>query len=304
MNVLLTIDGKDIIMPISKDAVDLTNIYDSISGLLDLNRESISMTDIISVLDEEYHNHPCLKQLPDKKEFSIEEIQSFLFEDDFCISHSIDAYVEQAYQEKFNVTVIGGYMFPEYHNITEKDKHNDIFIKCSIDTEISDYQLIDGKEIDWKNDLSKSYWRKYQKQLEIEKKDGPKLYWVETYDHDEDWFIIAQSSYHAKKFHNEFEGYGLEGFNLNCECLMIRAIPICNVPSEIFVKLSAEEDKNIFSNKYVFHAQTDFLEELGAKIISEKEPRIVEFDGMQFKEGDLQFKINHINNMHINKNNN
>ncbi len=302
MNVLLTIDGKDIIMPISKDAVDLSDISDSLCSLLD--KDSIAMNDVLGVVDEKYHDHPCLKQLPNEKEFDSEDLSWFLFEDEFSLSNTVDSYVEQAYQEKFGATVVGGYMCPEYYNLTDEDKDSGIFLKCSVDTEISDFKLIEGKEINWDSELSKSYWRKYQKHLELEKQGGAKLYWVETHDHDEDWFIIAQSSYAAKKFHNNFEGYGFEGYSMNCESLGIRAIPLCIVPPDIYVKyaeLSVREDENVFLRDFAFHAQFDILEELGAKIVSEKEPRIVQIDNIVFKEGKLQSEINHINNMIINK---
>ena len=35
-----------------------------------------------------------------------------------------------------------------------------------------------------------------------------KLYWVTTADHDEDWFIFAESARSAKRYHENYEGYG------------------------------------------------------------------------------------------------
>jgi hypothetical protein len=35
-----------------------------------------------------------------------------------------------------------------------------------------------------------------------------KLYWVFTKDHDEDWFIFAESARRARAFHENYEGYG------------------------------------------------------------------------------------------------
>ena len=35
-----------------------------------------------------------------------------------------------------------------------------------------------------------------------------KLYWVTTADHDEDWFILAESARSAKRYHEYYEGYG------------------------------------------------------------------------------------------------
>ena len=35
-----------------------------------------------------------------------------------------------------------------------------------------------------------------------------KLYWVTTRDHDEDWFIFAESARSARAYHEDYEGYG------------------------------------------------------------------------------------------------
>jgi len=35
-----------------------------------------------------------------------------------------------------------------------------------------------------------------------------KLYWCTTQDHDEDWFILAESARSAKRYHEYYEGYG------------------------------------------------------------------------------------------------
>jgi hypothetical protein len=35
-----------------------------------------------------------------------------------------------------------------------------------------------------------------------------KLYWVTTADHDEDWFIFADSARQARSYHEHYEGYG------------------------------------------------------------------------------------------------
>jgi hypothetical protein len=35
-----------------------------------------------------------------------------------------------------------------------------------------------------------------------------KLYWVTTDDHDEGWFIFAESARQARSYHEHYEGYG------------------------------------------------------------------------------------------------
>jgi len=39
-------------------------------------------------------------------------------------------------------------------------------------------------------------------------KQAVKLYWVTSQDHDEDWFIFAESASVARAYHEEYEGYG------------------------------------------------------------------------------------------------
>jgi hypothetical protein len=39
-------------------------------------------------------------------------------------------------------------------------------------------------------------------------KQTMKLYWVTTDDHDEDWFIFAESARRARTYHEDYEGYG------------------------------------------------------------------------------------------------
>jgi hypothetical protein len=39
-------------------------------------------------------------------------------------------------------------------------------------------------------------------------KQGIKLYWVTTPDHDQDWFIFADSARDAQAYHENYEGYG------------------------------------------------------------------------------------------------
>ena len=38
-------------------------------------------------------------------------------------------------------------------------------------------------------------------------KQTVKLYWVTTDDHDEDWFIFADSARQARAYHEDYEGY-------------------------------------------------------------------------------------------------
>src|SRR5260370_28331531 len=40
------------------------------------------------------------------------------------------------------------------------------------------------------------------------KQAAVKLYWCTTADHDEDWFIFAESARQARAYHEHYEGYG------------------------------------------------------------------------------------------------
>ena len=89
-----------------------------------------------------------------------------------------------------------------------------------------------------------------------------KLYWVITEQHEEDWFIIAETATEAAKIHEDYEGYDPG------EAI---AEHILNIPDEI----SAE--KGWPPNK--------LLKALGAKFINDGPARSVEISGRIFCEG-------------------
>jgi hypothetical protein len=98
-----------------------------------------------------------------------------------------------------------------------------------------------------------------------------KLYWVTTEDHDEDWFIIASSSEEASKFHEEMEGY---------EPGQARAEAILNIPENVPAEPGWPSDELLLA--------------VGAKFISNDQPRVVEIEGRKFCEGMLQATLNEI----------
>jgi len=95
-----------------------------------------------------------------------------------------------------------------------------------------------------------------------------KLYWVETEDHHEDWFIVASSNEEASLFHEENEGYNPGDAT---------AIEIIDIPDNISTDTGWPSD--------------DVLLSVGAKFINEDEPRIVEINGQKFVEGMLEAHI-------------
>src|ERR1039457_5229831 len=54
-------------------------------------------------------------------------------------------------------------------------------------------------------------------------KQTVKLYWVTTADHDEDWFIFAESARGAKRYHEYYEGYGAGDARAR---LIVRDVPL------------------------------------------------------------------------------
>lgn len=103
-------------------------------------------------------------------------------------------------------------------------------------------------------------------------KPALKLYWVETDDHDEDWFIIAEDEEGAASIHEGTEGYG-EG---DAEATLV-----CELPAE----LDAEPG----------WPSLELLEACSARIIRRETPRVVELGGRHYCEGMLEHELNRLN---------
>ena len=99
-----------------------------------------------------------------------------------------------------------------------------------------------------------------------------KLYWVTTWDHDEDWFIVAPSPTEASQYFENFEGYNPG----DAEAEEILDIPE-NAPAE--TGWPSEE----------------LLLEVGAKFLLNDQTRVVEIAGRKFCEGMLEVTLNEIN---------
>jgi hypothetical protein len=79
------------------------------------------------------------------------------------------------------------------------------------------------------------------------------LYWCETADHEEDWFIVASAAREACQLHEEAEGYGPGD---------TRATLVCRIPRTLPARKGWPEH--------------DLLRALGAVFLSERTPRVVE----------------------------
>jgi hypothetical protein len=94
------------------------------------------------------------------------------------------------------------------------------------------------------------------------------LYWVETFDHDEDWFIVGRNEREAEGFHEGAEGY---------EVGDAKATFVAEVPDGTDAEIG-----------WPSH---ELLEACGARIIRPETPRLVEIDGREFCEGLLEAEV-------------
>ena len=94
-----------------------------------------------------------------------------------------------------------------------------------------------------------------------------KLFWVTTPCHYEDWFAVAENKKQAEQFH-EFA----EGFNPG----YAKAKFICDISKDLVRRY------NLVESNWPNHK---LLTELGGKIITEDNPRKVNFGGVIYREG-------------------
>ena len=94
------------------------------------------------------------------------------------------------------------------------------------------------------------------------------LYWVETFDHDEDWFVVARSAGEAKSFFVNYEGYGYE-----------------DATARLVARF--EDTRGL----EVGWPEDEVLERCGGKILNAETPRVVEIGGERYCEGLLQHEI-------------
>ena len=97
------------------------------------------------------------------------------------------------------------------------------------------------------------------------------LYWVETEDHHEDWFVMAEDKRQAEEFFADYEGYELD------------------YPTARLVCPLREGDHK------VTHPSDDLLRSIGADVETIDGARAVKLLGEIFHEGGLQATIDVIN---------
>lgn len=94
-----------------------------------------------------------------------------------------------------------------------------------------------------------------------------KLFWVTTSDGYEDWFVIADSKKEAEEFHELAEG-------LSDGCA--KANYICEITQKVI---------NKYKLKKASWPSHELLRDLGGNVISESNPRKVNFNGRVYSEG-------------------
>src|SRR5713101_2221787 len=97
------------------------------------------------------------------------------------------------------------------------------------------------------------------------------LYWCETADHEEDWFMTASSAKEACRLHEEAEGYAPWD---------TRATLVCRIPRKRTPRKGWPEH--------------DLLCELGAVFLSETTPRVVEIGATVYQEGGMDAVIDRL----------
>jgi hypothetical protein len=97
-----------------------------------------------------------------------------------------------------------------------------------------------------------------------------KLYWCWTDDHDEDWFVVAQSGARARRFHEHAEGYdaGAAGS---------RRVAV--VPPEL-----CKTGRSRWPSRRL-------LEACGATVERWETPRVVTIKGRRYVEGMLEHEV-------------
>jgi len=98
------------------------------------------------------------------------------------------------------------------------------------------------------------------------KKPRLKLYWIETDDHDEDWFMVARTARQARRFHEVLEGYH------RGEASSTLVMPLEEGVKEGWPSLES-------------------LASYGLTILRAKQPRVVEYAGVRYVEGGLEYSM-------------
>ena len=117
-----------------------------------------------------------------------------------------------------------------------------------------------------------------------------KLYWCETPDHDEDWFIVARSADEAAAFHEDAEGYDVGEADAELVCVLADGL-----------QRDADRERSGWPSNQVLLAcgaelvphtprddDADIREQVGSRA------RVVRINGRVYGEGDLVSNLRHL----------
>lgn len=93
-----------------------------------------------------------------------------------------------------------------------------------------------------------------------------KLYWIETDDHGEDWFVMARNAYAARRHFEAVEGYD-RGDSRATEVLIL-----------------GEEGRTGWPT-------LEELVALGFEVLRAKTPRVLVYNGVRYAEGVMEYSL-------------
>lgn len=93
-----------------------------------------------------------------------------------------------------------------------------------------------------------------------------KLYWIETADHCEDWFVVSRTAREGRRFFEEMEGYHRGDSR------------------STLVKTLGNEGKTWWPT-------LDELRQYGLKILRAETPRVAVYEGVRYAEGILEHSM-------------
>jgi hypothetical protein len=97
-----------------------------------------------------------------------------------------------------------------------------------------------------------------------------KLYWCQTEDHHEDWFVVARRAKDAIRLFSAHEGYDHE---------------------DVVAEVATVLPEPLQDEKHLGWPTRELLEACGAEILRWDTPRVVELQGTRWVEGMLEHQI-------------
>jgi hypothetical protein len=115
-----------------------------------------------------------------------------------------------------------------------------------------------------------------------------KLYWCETEDHDEDWFVVARSVNEAETYHVNAEGYDNDDASAEFICVLPDSAQIAVTEGPAW---PSEETLLACGAEYIPYVPNDGLHGLRTRVASGA--RAVRINGRVYTEGDVVGNIAH-----------